>query len=491
MIGALPKMVDYSAIEELCVLKPGELSRVWQRKAYESLTHGGIAAPPTLVFDVVTAAHERRLVRAWPRGRHSPGHAFDRMRDVHDALRGSHRSFISMDDAALKTRMQNALGFLRAWLSTCPADAGKGEPIESLERAALGFAVEAQKQSSEWLAWRAAEEHAFETGGSQAFQRALAALRAGSPIGFSCTDEGIWHASGGELTAPGLLEFTSSQKRGEDGEPVRDHSGPFHEVDTFTIPPDPTRLVASDLSLLAATEPSARRLLAVKISDSSFMVRFGSRPRPSRRRARVLFVAALEDDLTHHVQSEHSLLPEIDFLRESLLQALPHFLRLLADLHIDPEVEIRREGPLRRKRLRIPDIRGKSGRLHPSLASFEAIRSRLGRDDAWIFDDSPSDDRKAPRPMLDGFDGAVLFTVGAHSKLPACGDWTAHLGIESDPKGRRVHAHGMVSGASTIQIKDVGAKELGAQLAQRLGTLSDVVNLTSNPARSWQATDLT
>lgn len=413
------------------------------------------------------------------------------MSDVHHALRRSHRSSTSTDDGALEARMWNAVGFLRSWLSTCPADAGNGEPIEALERAALGIEVAEPKRSREWLAWRAAEERAFETGGSQAFQRALAALRSGSPVGFSSNDEEIWHSSGGESMAPGLLEFTSSRKSGENGEPVRDHSGPFHEVDAFTIPPDPTRLVASDLALLGATDPSARRLLAVKISDSSLMVRFGSRPRPSRRRARVLFVAALEDDLTHHVQIEHSLLPEIDFLRESLLQALPHFLRILADLDIDPEVEIRREGPLRCKQLLIPDIRGKTGRLHPSLATFTAIRSRLGSDAPWIFDDSPSDDRKAPRPMLDGFDGAVLLTVGAHSKLPACGEWTAHVGIESDAKGRTLRAHGMVSVASTMQIKGVGAKELGAQLAHRLGTLSDVVNPTTNRAGSWQATHLT
>ncbi len=277
-------------------------------------------------------------------------------------------------------------------------------------------------------------------GGSPALKQALLRVRADSAAGFNTIDQRIWYAKDGLDAKSHRLNVPASKCMGTNGEPFRSHIGPFHEIGAYTIPPDPTRLVSSDLALFAAKSSQARALLVSKIADASLMVRFGSMPRPARRRPRILFVAALEDEICHHVHRDGESVPAIDPLREILIHAIPACLRSFVTHDVDVEFEVRREGCVSRGLIEFTDIRTKRRHLRLELKRVEELVKHITKAAPWFIDDSFASFAVRPPPRrtsLARFDAGYLLSVGGASKLSLAEQWTAVVSLEEDESGYR------------------------------------------------------
>ncbi len=392
---------------------------------------------------------------------------YERRKDyVSEALDGEEHAGPSFE-----RRVQYLIPFLATWFANAPKPEHLSESIVELDRAALGIIDGAAFRSKGWMQWRSNEEEAMSSRGSPEFRRALSCLRTNSTLGFTTIDERIWFASDGPATTLQLPALPTSKCAGTNGEPYRSHTGPFHEVGPYTIPPDPTRLVSSDLALFAAGSSQAKALLVSKIADASLMVRFGSMPRPAKRRPRILFVASLEDDLSHHVLRKGSAVPAIDSLREILIHAIPACLRNFAALDADVEVEVRRKGPLSRGLITFNDIRNKRHTLRLELKRVPEFVQHMSEKAPWFIDDSFTAHRE-PRPCsLAAFDAGYLLTVGAESKLQTAVAWTAVVLLKEDRAGTREVVPGGAASAPPLSPDPNAASDVwGAYMATCFGT---------------------
>lgn len=428
-----------------CVLEAGEECVPIRNAVLAELMAAGIAAPPTLVFDIVVAACGDWRLQSTSTGRENAGSIARCMRSVTEAMGKVHGSVLTRRDV----RRRAAKAFLASWFASAPGLEGRDESLYELELVAIGVRQPSEERSVRWIEWRRREEEQMRDEGSPEFLRALAEIRAATAEGFAAIDERIWTLRYTEATALRGLDVPSKGKLGGDPERFRSHLGPFYEVGNFGMPPDPSRLVAPDLALLGAQAIEARALVAAKIADASLVVRFGSMPMPAARRPRVLLVAALEDEVESHVQHEDAVAPTVEPLREALLHALPTCLRVLASLMVDFELEVRREGPFAGGRLCVPDLLNRQGRLALDFRTAPRVLARFAREAPWLFADAPSRRRALPPPRSIGFDASYLLTAG-RSRLREAGNWTGCVAIEcADAATLRVVATGAVPGAST------------------------------------------
>lgn len=426
-----------------CVLEVDEECIAIRCAVLAELVAARIPAPPTLVFDTVAAACQDGLVQSTSTGRGNAAGVTRCVRRVAEAMGRVHGSVLIKRDL----RRRAAKAFLASWFASAPPLEGRQESLHELEFVALGVRPAGRERSVRWIEWRRREERMMSDEGSPEFLRALAEIRAATAEGFSAIDERIWTLRDGEPTALLGLDVPSKGKSGGDPELFRSHFGQFQEVANYGMPPDPSRLVASDLALLGAHLSAARALVAAKMADASLLVRFGSMPRPAARRPRVLIVAALEDDVASHVQREELVAPAVEPLREALLHALPTCLRVLASLKVDFELEVRREGPFASGALRVPNLLNRQGRLVLDFRTAPRLLARLAQDAPWLFADAPSRRRSLPPLRSSGFDAAYLLTAG-RSRLRGDGNWTGCVVIEcADHVALRVDASGAVPGA--------------------------------------------
>jgi hypothetical protein len=436
-----PTSVDLTARH--CVLEVGEECVTIRRAILAELVAAGVAAPPTLVFDLVAAACEDGSVQSTSSGRDNAGGVARCMRRVAEAMSKVHGSVLTKREV----RRRAAKALLASWFASVPPLDGRRESLQELELVALGLRPAGRERSARWIEWRRREELMMSDQGSPEFLRALAEIRAATPEGFAAIDERIWMLREGEATALHGLNVASKGKAGGDPELFRSHLGPFREVGNYGVPPDPSRLVASDLALLGAHMPEARAIVAAKIVDASLVVRFGSMPRPAARRPRVLLVAALEDDVDSHVQHEDLVAPAVEPLREALLHALPTCLRVLASLKVDFALEVRRDGPFVGGALHFSDLLNRQGRLALDFRTAPRLLARLAQDAPWLFADAPSRRRTLPPLRSAGFDASYLLAAGGRW-LRDEGNWTGWVGIECvDHAMLRVVASGAMPGA--------------------------------------------
>jgi hypothetical protein len=449
-----------------CVLETTPECIGIRERVLASLLSSGVAAAPTLVFDLVAATCGGSIARAPASGRPSADAVASCMRDVQVAMRRVHGSPLTRPEVHLRA----AEAFLASWFASAPRLDTERDSIRELELIAIGIRPNGASRALRWVEWRRREEQAMQGGGSPGFLRALAEIRSATAEGFAAIDERVWTIQPGELVPPRLLEVASSRKAGVEAERFRSHIGPFHEIGAYGLPPDPTRLVVTDLALLGTDMPEARALLAAKIADASLSVRFGSMPRPAARRPRVLLVAALEDDLAEHVLHPGKLIPSVDPLREALLHALPACLRVLSELQIDFELEIHRASPLSSGRLRISDLRARSGRLAVEYRTAPRMLARLARDAPWMFADAPSRRPSTQPPSTAGFDASYLLTAGSKSGFRESAAWLGSISIQpAGDASLRVAAYGSLPSTSSLLVPLCAPERAAAAAAAAFG----------------------
>ena len=461
-----PESAGLDSIGGYCVLETTPECIGIRERMLASLLSSGVAAAPTLVFDLVAATCGGAAIRAHASGRPSADAVASCMRDVQVAMRRVHGSPLTRPEVHLRA----AEAFLASWFSSAPRLDAERESIRELELIALEVRPDETSRALQWIEWRRREEQAMQNGGSPGFMRALAEIRSATPEGFAAIDERVWTIEQGEIVPPRLLEVASSRKAGAEAERFRSHIGPFHEIGAYGLPPDPTRLVVTDLALLGTAMPEARALLAAKIADASLSVRFGSMPRPAARRPRVLLVAALEDDLSEHVLHVGKLIPSVDPLREALLHALPACLRVLSELQIDFELEIHRASPLSSGRLPIRDLRARSGRLAIEYRTAPRLLARLARDAPWMFADAPSRRPSIQPPSTAGFDASYLLTAGSKSGYREGAAWSGSISIQpAGDASLRVAAYGSLPSTSNVLVPLRAPERAAAAAAAAFG----------------------
>lgn len=390
------------------------------------LSGSGIAVPPLLVYDLVASTLGGPVTRRPCPQRPRADDVARCFRGVADALRNAH----GPSQLRPAAHRRAATAFLSSWLARAPRLHDEAECTHRLELVALGVLRPAGERSLAWLEWRRLEEQAMRDAGSIDFLRALAEIRALTGEGFAAMDERIWSIQTGDVATPRLLEVPSVRKSGTEAERFRDNTGPFHEIAPHGIPPDPGRLVATDLGLLGAQGREARALLAAKIADASLSVRFGSMPRPAARRPRVLLVAVLEDDVECHVLDHGHVSPRVEPLREMLVHALPACLRALVGLQIDFEAEVHRDGPFASGRLQLRGIQGRNGRLPLAFRSAPGMLGMLAQRAPWFFADAPVHRPARRLPATAAFDASYLLTAGRSSRYRSNAPWSGCICIE-------------------------------------------------------------
>lgn len=407
-------------------IQPGEHGRTVRAKVYSALEQRGLMPAPTLVADLVTVAVDGSGPIADGCGRVAAVRVVQCMTEVGAAMSACFGSPLGQSSQ----RMEAALQFLATWMASAPRPSSGAGARNAIELAALGLAPETPFATDPWFAWRCAEESAFAEGGSPAFRRALAELRATKLQGFGAVDERVWYIRSRADGPARVLDVTSNRRAGVEGESVRSPIGVFREVAPHGLPSDPSRISPSDLALLAKNGGAARALLAAKLADSALMLRFGSMPRPARQRPRALIVLALADTIEMHVQHPGSVVPDIEPLREALLHTVPACLRTFAAAEVDFELEIRREGPIAQGRLHIAELRNRQGKLRLEYRHPDQLLEQLAAKAHWMFADTPLSSRQPPRPMTAGFDACYLVAVGQTARLSGECAWTGSAVIE-------------------------------------------------------------
>lgn len=422
-------MQETTTLESLfkhAAMQPGEHGRTIRTKVYAALEQRGLLPAATLVADLVTVAVDGSGPVAEGCRRVAAVRVVQCMTEVGSAMSKCFGSPLGQSPQ----RTEAALQFLATWMASAPLPSSGAGARNAIELAALGLAPQMPFATDPWFAWRCAEESAFAEGGSPAFRRALAELRATTPQGFGAVDERVWYISAGPDGPARMLDVTSNRRAGAEGEPVRSPIGVFREIAPYGLPSDPSRVSPSDLALLVKSDRAARALLAAKLADSALMVRFGSMPRPARQRPRALIVVALADTIEMHVQHPGSVVPDIEPLREALLHTVPACLRTFTAAEVDFELEIRREGPIARGRLHITELRNRQGKLRMEYRHPDQLLERLAVQAPWMFADTPLSSRQPPRPSTAGFDASYLVAVGKTARLSGECAWTGSAVIE-------------------------------------------------------------
>lgn len=455
-----------SLVARHCVLEADPECVPVRERMQAELVESGVPAPPSLVFDLVAAVGRGSILRVPASGRRFADGVARCMGEVQAAMRRAHGSPLTRPSVHLRA----ARAFLASWFTSAPRLDLGSESLQDLDLIAIEVQPLGQCRSRRWVEWRRSEEEAMQRGGSPQFLRALAEILSATPEGFGAIDERVWTIEPGEPVAPRVLDIASSRKSGFDAERFRSHIGAFHEIGLSSMPPDPARLVAADLALIGARLPEARVLLAAKIADGSLLVRFGSMPRPAARRPQVLFVVALEDDLSTHVLHANKVIPVVDSLREALLHAMPACLRVLADLQIDFEVEVHRSGPFSRGRLRLTSLRTRTGGLGFDYRTAPRLLSKLGRDAPWLFADAPSRRSPPQPPVIAGFDATYLLTAGSSSPYRDAVAWSGCISIApSGESSLRVSAFGSLASFPSVTIPISDPEQAGRAAASAFG----------------------
>jgi hypothetical protein len=206
-----------------------------------------------------------------------------------------------------------------------------------------------------------------------------------------------------------------------------------------------------------------------KIADATLLVRFGRLPRPAQRRPKVLLVAALEDDISDHVQRENVVAPMVEALREALLHALPASLRALDTLRVDFELEVRRSGPFSRGALQVPGLLNAQGKLALDFRSAKRLLAWVAVAAPWLFADAPSISRQPPPPRSAGYDATYLLIAG-RTNLRAASQFTGCVAIEPEDSTKlRVVATGAVPGVGSESFSVSAADDAGFAAARAFG----------------------
>lgn len=445
------------------VLRAGAKCHELRQHAYQRLLRDGFAASPTLTADIVTAISTGTADLSPDSKRSAVAAGCLRL------VAATARERFSRRDADKTTRLEMAVGFLARWFAHAPQPRDAAESLGRLDCIALGLAAGDGVTSHEWIEWRRSEEQRLTHGGSPAFLHALAALRSSAPPSFSTLDERIWSIESGASLVARSLEVVARQPAGDDGRPIRSYLGAFHEVGADGIPPDPSRLVPSDLALLASPDEAAEALFACRIADSSLLVRFGSQPKPARKRPRIRLVAALEDDIEMHVQAIGQASPAIDRMREAFMHAVPAILRLLADLQIEVEVEIRREGPISQGSAPLPNLRTNAGLLRYEYRDPRAFAGEIARFQ-WMVDDAGRCSDRRARVANRGFDASLLVSFCRHSQIIRTEDWAGVVLVEQHGDSScRLRSGGMLAQPESESLSLRDPRALGAAVAGCFG----------------------
>jgi len=393
-------------------------------------------------------------------------------------------------------RLARAALLLETLMASAPvidADAPRRARLEAV--ALLGDTAPIDGAEVAWVAWRRALEDRLGVGREWTFVAALVQLSASGAVGFGTCDEGLWHVDGETpLARPTRITAVSRQAQGEDHERFRDLRGPFETLSSYTMPPDPSRLVATELALVSSPERAARAMLAAKLADGSMAVRFGSVELPARRRARCLLIVTLSDAARHHHQARGQLAPEVDFLRAVLVQLVPACVLAFGEQSFDTALEIRRDGPVRGGSYRLPSVRTKSGAPLPMFATIEATLQELTEVMPWMLDDAPARALELAAPRTDTFDACFVVSLGeapgwAEALAPA-----AHVALLSERPGvRRLAVMGASTRRAIVDVSPLSASDIarlavercGAALAERAAGAS-----AGADAERWQGTIL-
>lgn len=427
------------------------------------LSRHDFAPAPLIVCDVIAAsvADELQVNLAWR----------NEARDMLEWLRQWRRALerVSARPTERLARAELLLETLMADAPSIPADATRRTRLEAV--ALLDRKETLDGAEAAWVAWRRALEDRLGLGRDPTFSAALVQLRESGAVGFGTCDEGLWQLRGHAPAARSIRVTASSrQSFGDDHERFRDLRGPFETLSSYTMPPDPGRLVSTELALVAARSPGARAMLAAKLADGSMTVRFGSVELPAKRRARCLLVVTLCDAIRHHHQGPEQPAPEVDFLRAVLVHALPCAVLTFAGQGFDTALEVRRDGPLRTGSYRLPSVRTKSGLPLPSFSDVDATLAQLDEALPWMLDDAPARAPDLPTPRTEAFDACVLIAIG---EQPSWGEGvapTVQVIVQAErPGSRRLLVAGSAAQRGIVDVSALGAYDIAALAVEQCG----------------------
>ena len=448
-------------------LEPAERCLANRSRVYGLLLDRRLAPSPSLVSDVLTAVLDCSSVRSGARRDYGSANAARCMAELVETV-GPNFGALGEHETL---RMDAAVRFLTTWFASAPVPDPSLDRLPSMDLAALGLLNQPIPDASGWIAWRSHEESAFGDGGSACFRHALAELRLNSVRSVGKVDERVWYLPGTGSREGRSLSIPAKQHGGSESISVRSLIGPFSEVSTYGLPPDPSRVTPADLALFTANSEPMRALLASKLADSGLMVRFGSMDMPARQRPRVLIVAGLFDSIKMHVQRRGEVVPSVEPLRECLLRSLSACLCTFANAAVDFELEVRRDGPASRGRLSLRDLRNRAGRLRLEYRTPEALRDELMKRAPWLYADTRLSQflRAAPMPQTSNHDAAYLLAAGSAGTIGSGCNWTgAAIAEPTDDGACTVFSAGTLARPS-VSLKDLNPESMAYALSDCFG----------------------
>jgi hypothetical protein len=448
-------------------LEPAERCLANRTRVYDLLRDRNLAPSPSLVSDVLTAILDGTHVRSNERRDYCSANAAHCMAEL---VENATANFGALGDHET-LRLEAALRFLTTWFAGAPSPGPSVDQLPSMDLAALGLRRQLVSDASGWVAWRSNEESRFSDGGSPSFRHALAELRLSSVRSVGKVDERVWYLPGTGSREWRSMTIPAKQHGGSEHISVRSLIGPFNEVSSFGLPPDPSRVTPADLALFAADTQPMRALLASKLADSGLMVRFGSMDMPARQRPRVLIVAGLFDGIKMHVQRRGEVVPSVEPLRECLLRSLSACLCTFASAAVDFELEVRRDGPSSRGVLALRDLRNRAGRLRLEYRSPEALRDELMKRAPWLYADTRLAQfrRAAPTPHTSNYDASYLLAVGSAGTIQGTCNWTGTVTAEPTDDGAcTVFSSGSIARPS-VSFTDLNPESISHALSDCFG----------------------
>ena len=469
------------------------LSMALLQQALDELLRNGISPSPLLLGEFLHVATCSRFIRSSGTKRAKSSRIFDRLRELHDAL-GQNAGVRSWKHANLKERRAMRVElFLGFFFAGAPMlNVGPLRLIELEVMALSGASDVASAEENTWLVWRAATERSLIANQNSRFTQAIVQLRQSGSAGFTTSDEGIWHVKGNAPTTNVQITASSHQGSGEDKELYRDLRGPFEELGGYTIPPDPSRLVITDLALMSSPKKAARSVIASKIADGTLTVRFGQVQRPARRRARCLLIVTLADGFVHHRQCNGQYLPSVDNLREILIYALPLVVRCFAKQSFATAIELRRDGVFQHGKHRHEDVCARNGGPLTELATSESIRGTFSTIMPWMLEDSYMRLQADEAPNTQGFDECFVLALGGRPQWVSQIEPLILVALNVDTNGsRELSVEFRNSKSLRSDVSEITAKAMGPLLVRGFGINSDEFEQQSGLLDNWEGTVLT